>query len=80
MVFANHSYLVLNVELARVGAGNPGPAAKQMLSLEEPRMDWVKLSEGFGVTARSARTAGEFDTALATALAEGGPQLIVAEI
>ena len=80
VVFANHSYLVLNVELARVGAGNPGPAAKQMLSLEEPRMDWVKLSEGFGVTARSARTAGEFDTALATALAEGGPQLIVAEI
>lgn len=57
IVFANHSYLVLNVELARVGAGEPGPAARQMLSLDDPKMDWVKLSEGFGVAARRAATA-----------------------
>lgn len=80
VVFANHSYLVLNVELARVGAGDPGPAAQQMLSLENPRMDWVKLAEGFGVPAQSARTAGEFDDALKAAIAAGGPHLIVAEI
>lgn len=80
IVFANHSYLVLNVELARVGAGEPGPAARQMLSLDDPKMDWVKLSEGFGVAARRAATAGEFDDALQAALAAGGPQLIVAEI
>ncbi|MHA6287255.1 acetolactate synthase large subunit [Maricaulis sp. CAU 1757] len=80
VVFANHSYLVLNVELARVGAGDPGEAARQMLSLEDPRMDWVKLAEGFGVSGRRATTAGEFDSALAAALAAGGPQLIVAEI
>ncbi|WP_323762245.1 acetolactate synthase large subunit [Maricaulis sp.] len=80
VVFANHSYLVLNVELARVGAGDPGPAAQQMLSLENPRMDWIKLAEGFGVPGQTARTAGEFDTALQRALAAGGPQMIVAEI
>lgn len=80
IVFANHSYLVLNFELARVGAGEPGPAAQQMLSLDNPKMDWVKLSEGFGVPARSARTAGEFDDALKAAIEAGGPQLIVAEI
>jgi acetolactate synthase-1/2/3 large subunit len=80
VVFANHSYLVLNVELARVGAGEPGPAAQQMLSLDNPKMDWVKLAEGFGVPARRAATAGAFDDALQAALAEGGPQLIVAEI
>ena len=80
VVFANHSYLVLNVELARVGAGEPGPAAQQMLSLDNPKMDWVKLAEGFGVPARRAATAGGFDEALQAALAEGGPQLIVAEI
>jgi acetolactate synthase-1/2/3 large subunit len=80
IVFANHSYLVLNVELSRVGAGEPGPAAQQMLSLDNPKMDWVRLAEGFGVPARSAATAGEFDEALKAALAEGGPQLIVAEI
>lgn len=80
VVFANHSYLVLNVELARVGAGNPGPAAQQMLSLDNPKMDWVKLGEGFGVPGQRARTAGEFDEALKRALAAGGPQMIVAEI
>ncbi len=80
IVFANHSYVILNFELAKVGAGEPGPAAKQMLSLDQPKMDWVKLAEGFGVTAQSARTAGEFDKALKTALDAGGPQLIVAEI
>ncbi|OLF73895.1 decarboxylase [Maricaulis sp. W15] len=80
VVFANHSYLVLNVELARVGAGDPGPAAQQMLSLDNPKMDWVKLAEGFGVPGQRAATAGEFDDALKRALAAGGPQLIVAEI
>jgi acetolactate synthase-1/2/3 large subunit len=80
IVFANHSYLILNFELARVGAGDPGPAAQQMLSLDAPKMDWVKLAEGFGVTGQRARTAGEFDKALQIALASDGPQLIVAEI
>lgn len=80
IVFANHSYLVLNFELARVGAGEPGPAAQQMLSLDNPKMDWVKLAEGFGVPGCRARTAGEFDAALVAAIKAGGPQMIVAEI
>ena len=80
VVFANHSYLVLNFELDRVGAGEPGPAAQQMLSLDNPKMDWVKLAEGFGVSACRATTAGEFDDALMAALKAEGPQLIVAEI
>ncbi len=84
VVFANHSYLVLNFELDRVGAGEPGPAAKAMLDLSNPKMDWVKLSEGFGVPAVRARTVGQFDKALQDALKASnnaeGPQLIVAEI
>ncbi len=80
IVFANHSYLILNVELAKLGAGTPGPIARRMLSLDEPRLDWVNLAEGFGVAARRASTVGAFDAALAAALAADGPQLIVAEI
>ncbi len=80
VVFANHSYMVLNFELARVGAGEPGPAAQAMLDLSNPKMDWVKLSEGFGVPAVRASTVGQFDEALQAALKAGGPQLIVAEI
>ncbi len=84
VVFANHSYLVLNFELDRVGAGEPGPAAKAMLDLSNPKMDWVKLGQGFGVAAVRANTVGEFDAALMAALKAcqngEGPQLIVAEI
>ena len=81
IVFANHSYLILNVELARLGlAGETGEKARQLLSLEGPRLDWVKLAEGFGVRAWRAETAGAFDEALQRALAEDGPSLIVAEL
>ncbi len=81
IVFANHSYLILNVELARLGlAGETGGKARAMLSLEEPRLDWVSLAQGFGVRAARARTAGEFDRALREAFAADGPDLIVAEI
>lgn len=80
VVFANHSYLVLNFELARVGAGEPGPAAQAMLDLSNPKMDWVQLGEGFGVNSVRASTWGEFDTALAEAVNTPGPHLIVAEI
>ncbi len=45
VVFVNHSYRILNIELARTGAGNPGPTAKSMLELGEPEIDWVKLAE-----------------------------------
>lgn len=80
VVFANHSYLVLNFELARVGAGDPGPAAQAMLDLSNPKMDWVQLGEGFGVKSVSTRTWGEFDAALENAVNTPGPHLIVAEI
>ncbi len=81
IVFANHSYLILNVELARLGlVGETGEKARKLLSLEGPRLDWVKLAEGFGVRGWRAETAGAFDEALQQALAEEGPSLIVAEL
>ncbi len=36
VIFANRSYAILNVELARVGAANPGPRALSMLDLHNP--------------------------------------------
>ncbi len=80
VVFANHSYLILNFELDRVGAGTPGPAAKAMLDLSNPKMDWVALGTGFGVASVQTKTAGGFDAALVHALRTPGPHLIVAEI
>nr|WP_321441805.1 acetolactate synthase large subunit [uncultured Hyphomonas sp.] len=80
VVFVNHSYRILNIELARTGAGNPGPTAKSMLELGEPEIDWVKLAEAQGVEAQDAFTAEEFDTALERAFAADGPQLIAAHV
>ena len=78
VVFANRSYAILKVELARLGVTEPGPRARSVVSIEEPRLDWVALSRGMGVPARRASTAEEFHAALAAALAEPGPQLVEA--
>lgn len=80
VVFVNHSYRILNIELARTGAGNPGPTAKAMLELGQPEIDWVKLAEAQGVEAQDAWTAEEFDAALERAFAADGPQLIAAHV
>jgi len=80
VVFVNHSYRILNIELARTGAGNPGPTAKSMLELDQPEIDWVALSQGLGVPAVAVDTAEAFDKALERAFAAEGPQLIAAHV
>ena len=80
VVFVNHSYRILNIELARTGAGNPGRVAADLLGLDRPEIDWVKLSAAQGVPAVNATTAEDFDAALARAFAEPGPHLIAAHV
>lgn len=80
IVFVNHSYRILNIELHRTGAGNPGPAARNMLSIGGPDIDWVQLSSSMGVPAVEATTAEAFDAALADAIADAGPRLIAAVV
>jgi acetolactate synthase-1/2/3 large subunit len=80
VVFVNHSYRILNIELARTGAGNPGPTAKSMLELDRPQVDWVTLSTSLGVPAVAVDTAEAFDRALERAFAAVGPQLIAAHV
>ena len=80
IVFVNHSYRILNIELHRTGAGNPGPTAKDMLSIGGPDIDWVQLSNSMGVPAVEATTAEAFDAALADAIAAPGPRLIAAVV
>jgi acetolactate synthase-1/2/3 large subunit len=76
VIFANHSYLILNVEMARTGAGKAGPAAGRLLDLGAPKIDWVALAQSQGVAAERCTTAEEFDDALATAMSGPGPRLI----
>ena len=81
VIYNNSAYDILRIELQRVGAGSaPGPKAVDLLDLSRPRMDFVKIAEGFGVPARRATTAEELADALRAALAEPGPHLIDAVV
>jgi len=76
LIYANRSYAILNVELARVGAIGAGPKARSMLDLHNPEMNWVKIAEGLGVEASRATTSEEFAAQYASAMAGRGPRLI----
>lgn len=78
VIMNNRSYAILNVELARVGAGRPTPKTLSMLDLSRPNLDFVALARGMGVPASRAASAEEFDALLADALATPGPRLIEA--
>ncbi len=80
VIFANNSYAILNVELARVGAGNAGPKAISMLDLHDPVLDWVKLASGMGVEASRATSVAEFSAQFASAMTQRGPRLIEAVV
>jgi acetolactate synthase-1/2/3 large subunit len=76
VIFANRSYAILNIELARVGAGNPGPKALSMLDLHNPELDWVKLATGMGVEASRAANIKEFESQFESAMRHKGPRVI----
>jgi acetolactate synthase-1/2/3 large subunit len=78
VILSNRSYAILNLELARVGAGAGGPRAESLLELANPELDFVSLARGMGVPAMKATTAEELTSQLATALRDPGPHLIEA--
>ena len=78
VILSNRSYAILNLELARVGAGAGGPRAESLLELANPDLDFVSLARGMGVPATRATTAEELTLQLATALRDPGPHLIEA--
>ncbi|VBA55530.1 acetolactate synthase large subunit [Mycobacterium pseudokansasii] len=81
VIYNNGAYDILRIELQRVGAGSaPGPKALNLLDISPPRMDFVKMAEGMGVSARRVTTCEELADALRAAFAEPGPHLIDAVV
>jgi acetolactate synthase-1/2/3 large subunit len=80
VIFSNRRYAILDMELGRVGAGAAGEAARGLLDLSRPPLDFTALAAGMGVPASRAATAEEFAAQLGKALAEPGPHLIEALI
>ncbi len=80
IIFNNRSYAILDMELDRVGAVAAGEAARSLLDLSRPDLDFTALASGMGVPATRARTAGELAAQFRQALAEPGPHLIEAMV
>jgi acetolactate synthase-1/2/3 large subunit len=74
LVAANHQYGILRQELRRAGALNAQSEA--LTALDRPRIDWVRLSEGYGVPACRADSAERLAEALAESFARPGPFLV----
>jgi len=80
VIFSNRSYAILNMELERTGAPAAGQAARSLLDLSRPGLDFTAMAEGMGVPASRAETAAEFAAQLRRALTEPGPHLIEAAV
>jgi len=78
VVCANRAYRILQIEVARAGIAEPGPAARALTDLTHPALDWCALARGMGVSAVRATDADSFAKALAEAIADPGPALIEA--
>ncbi|MBT5667257.1 MAG: acetolactate synthase large subunit [Rhodospirillaceae bacterium] len=76
VIFANHSYNILKGELAKVGAGNPGRKALDMMDLSRPDLDWLMLARGMGVDGARVTSADELNKALDAGFATQGPYVI----
>lgn len=80
VIFSNHKYLILQIELARVGAQNMNKKTLDMLDLSNPEIDFVKLSQAMGVPASRVSSTGEFNQQFDAAMHERGPRLIEVEL
>ncbi len=76
IILNNRSYAILNMELQRVGATEPGPKALSMLDLSVPPIDFEALARSLGVHAARPDSAEAFTVALERAIGEPGPHLI----
>jgi len=72
----NSSYAILNVELARLKAGQPTAKTLSMLDLSRPVIDWCDLARGMGVRASRVESVEAFERVFAEAMQTRGPQLI----
>jgi len=77
VLFANRSYAILQMELARVGATGEH-RARTLLELDRPDPRWTRLAEGMGVEASRAESTEQFDAQFAEAMRTRGPRLIEA--
>jgi acetolactate synthase I/II/III large subunit len=75
VILSNRRYAILIDELVNVGAQG-GPASRELFSLGDPDIDWVKIAGGFGVEGARADTMEQFADLFTHANRGDGPFLI----
>lgn len=80
IILSNRAYAILQGEMAKVGVTEPGRIGQDMMSLDNPPLDWVALARGMGIDAGAADNAATFSKLLGKGLATPGPFLIEARI
>jgi len=80
IILSNRAYAILQGEMAKVGVAKPGKIGRDMMSLDNPSLDWVALAKGMGIEARATDDAATFTKLLGEAIATPGPFLIEARI
>jgi acetolactate synthase-1/2/3 large subunit len=78
VIFNNRGYAILDAELARLENQPVGGAARRLVDLGHPNLDFVKLGSGFGVASRRVETGEQLTGALEQAIVDPGPHLIEA--
>jgi acetolactate synthase-1/2/3 large subunit len=76
LICSNRSYRILQMELSRSGMTTHGPNTQALTELTKPPIDWVRISQGFGVPGVTVSTAEALARGLGKALIEPGPHLI----
>ena len=76
IIFSNRKYMILEMEIMRVGAENVGPKALDMFDLSRPNLNWCQLANGMGVHAMRASSVDEVNQAMAHCMGTKGPHLI----
>jgi acetolactate synthase-1/2/3 large subunit len=80
VILSNRAYAILQGEMANVGVTEPGPTGRNMMSLDDPPLDWVSLAKGMGIEAASTDDSSTFAQLLGKGVATPGPFLIEALI
>jgi acetolactate synthase-1/2/3 large subunit len=81
VIFSNRRYNILDAELKSVGVeGEVGGAARRLLTLNDPDINWVDIARGMGVDGKAATTAEELVELIEYANTRSGPFLIEAII
>ncbi len=78
LIFANHTYNILNVEYGRLGVTEVGEIAASLFDIGNPELDWVAMAKGFGVPGAHAKDAEDLCRLLEESYKTPGPFVIQA--